>query len=191
MAVKYEVRVKDGSWKTGLSQQEIKELVDAGEADGNSECCRVGDRYVLTIGRIMPRLFSQGVIIEESESELDKYSKILITREMTLDGYRVVKRFDMISAESAFGMNLFLDFLTGIRDVVGGQSRATQDILAESKAHVFNSLKKQAYDLGATHVIGAHMNHGEISGQGKSMLLVTAFGTPVVLERIEEKVSDL
>ena len=111
----------------------------------------------------------------EDEAAIDQ---VLLTTE-TISPYRVSKRIDIVSAECAFGMNIFRDLFAGVRDVVGGRSEATQKVLREARNNALRELKREAHQIGANGVIGVSLSYSEFSGGGKSRLFLVATGTAV------------
>lgn len=115
-----------------------------------------------------------------SEQEL---SNILLTTETSLD-LEIEKRIEIITAECAFGMNIFKDFFAGVRDIFGGRSKATQGVLRDARKTVLSELRKEAYAVGANAVIAIDLDYSEFSGGGKSMLFVVASGTAVKVKNL-------
>lgn len=114
----------------------------------------------------------------------DDVERVLLTTEMFLS-LPIKKRLEIVSAETAFGMNLFRDFFAGVTDVFGGRSQATQKVLRDARRTVLYELKKEALQVGGNAVIGVDLKYSEFSGQGKSMLFVVATGTAVVIEHLQ------
>lgn len=108
-------------------------------------------------------------------------NEIMLTTE-TAPNIEIEQRIEIISAECAFGMNIFKDMFAGIRDIVGGRSKVTQDILRDARKMVLNELRKEAYSVGANAVIAVDLDYNEFSGGGKSMLFVVATGTAVKIK---------
>ncbi len=108
----------------------------------------------------------------------DKLDSIILTTE-TAHNLDVTKRIDIISAECVYGMNVFKDIASGIRDIVGGRNNSTQNVLRDARKTVLSELKKEAHSLGANAVVGVDLDYSEFSGGGKSMLIVVATGTAV------------
>lgn len=106
-----------------------------------------------------------------------------ITTETVLLDYEITRRIEVVSAECAFGMNLFRDLFAGLRDIFGGRSEATQKVLRDARRKVLWELRKEALEVGANAVIGVDLDYSEFSGGGKSMLFLVANGTAVALER--------
>lgn len=104
---------------------------------------------------------------------------ILLTTEMSPD-IEIERRIEIITAECAFGMNLFRDLFAGVRDIVGGRSKPTQNELRDARKIVLTELRKEAYAVGANAVVAVDLDYREFSGGGKSMLFVVATGTAVI-----------
>lgn len=109
---------------------------------------------------------------------------MILTTAPSLDGYKVVETLDIVTAECAFGMNIFRDFFAGITDVVGGRSNATQKVLRDTRKVCLNELRKEAAMIGADAVIAVKLDYSEFSGKGKSMLFLVASGTAVKIDKI-------
>lgn len=107
---------------------------------------------------------------------------IMLTTEAYPEGLKIVDRIEVVTAECAFGMNIFKDLFAGVRDIVGGRSEAVQKTLRDSRRTALYELKKEAYEVGANAVVGVDLDYVELSSTG-SMVLLVASGTAV---RIEE-----
>lgn len=117
------------------------------------------------------------------EAELtDKARAVIITTVPSLEGYRVIRTIEVITAECVLGMNVFKDFFAGMSDFFGGRSATTQTALRDIRKIVLNDLRKEAALIGANAVIGVDLDYSEFSGQGKSMLFLVASGTAVIVE---------
>ena len=86
-----------------------------------------------------------------------------------------------MTAECAFGMNIFKDLFAGIRDIVGGRSEAVQKTMRDSRRTALYELKKEAHMVGANAVVGVDLDYMEMSTAG-SMVLLVASGTAVIIE---------
>jgi uncharacterized protein YbjQ (UPF0145 family) len=124
-------------------------------------------------------------IPEEEKANLIKLKKIILTTETNLN-MKIEQRLGILSSECVIGMNIFSDFFTSIRDVIGGRSKTFQNTLKEAKENVLSELKQQAVDLGSNAVIAINLDYSEISGGGKSMLFVVATGTAVIIAKDNE-----
>lgn len=123
-------------------------------------------------------------LAKEKEFEslcLEDTESIILTTESD-HNLEVLERIEVITAECAFGMNIFKDIFAGVRDIVGGRSKATEGVLKDARKQVLADLKKEAYSLGANAVVGIDLDYSEFSGGGKSMLFVIASGTAVKIK---------
>ena len=68
---------------------------------------------------------------------------ILLTTE-TAPNLNITKRIEIVTAECAFGMNIFKDLFAGVRNVVGGRSEAVQKTMRDSRRTALYELKKEA-----------------------------------------------
>ena len=105
---------------------------------------------------------------------------ILLTTE-TAPNLKITKRIEIVTAECAFGMNIFKDLFAGVRDIVGGRSEAVQKTMRDSRKTALYELKKEAYGVGANAVVGVDLDYVEMSSVG-SMVMLVASGTAVVIE---------
>jgi uncharacterized protein YbjQ (UPF0145 family) len=87
----------------------------------------------------------------------------------------------IVTAECAFGMNIFKDLFAGVRNIVGGRSEAVQKTMRDSRRTALYELKKEAYEVGANAVVGVDLDYVELSSSG-SMVMLVASGTAVVIE---------
>ncbi len=110
--------------------------------------------------------------------------EIILTTSHAVAGQTIVKEIDVITAQCAYGMNVFRDFMAGIRDFVGGRSKSVEKVLADARVAVLADLRAEAAAVGADAVISMDLDYHELTGGGKSgMLLVVATGTAVRTSR--------
>ena len=106
---------------------------------------------------------------------------MLVTTTSTIEGQRITKYVGLVNGEAIIGANIVKDFLTNIRDVVGGRSGAYEQGLREAKSIAIKEMIDQATRLGANAVIGIDLDYQTIGGNG-AMLMVSANGTAVIVE---------
>lgn len=87
-----------------------------------------------------------------------------------------------MSAECAYGLNVFKDILVGLRNIAGGRTATLQRTMRESRETVINELKSEAHRIGANAVIAVDIDYTQIGDGGWNMVLVVATGTAVVIE---------
>ena len=112
-----------------------------------------------------------------------KIEAVTLTTETYPEGLKITKRIEVVTAECAFGMNIFKDLFAGVRNVVGGRSEAVQKTLRDTRRTALYELKKEAYEVGANAVVGVDLDYVELAATGSTMVLLVASGTAV---RIEE-----
>jgi uncharacterized protein YbjQ (UPF0145 family) len=110
-------------------------------------------------------------------------SDILVSTTPSLDGCEILKYLKPITAHIVIGTNVFSDFIASWTDFLGGQSETYQKKLSESYQLALNEIKSKAFQIGANAVVGLHIDLDEISGKGKSMFMITASGTAVLIKR--------
>jgi uncharacterized protein YbjQ (UPF0145 family) len=123
---------------------------------------------------------------EINSENLKILNAIMITTESN-PNLKISDRLGIVSAEYVIGLNIFKDFFSSIRDVVGGRNNSFQKALKEAKETLLLELRKEAYSLNANAVIAIDLDYSEISGGGKSMLFVVASGTAVKISNEKEE----
>ena len=118
---------------------------------------------------------------KETQERKAEVEKVMVTTETYPEGLKITKRIEIVTAECAFGMNVFKDLFAGVRDVVGGRSEAVQKTLRDSRRTALYELKKEAFEVGANAVVGVDLDYVELSAAG-SMVLLVASGTAVHVE---------
>ena len=103
---------------------------------------------------------------------------IVLTTETYPKRFEIIETVEIVTAECAFGMNVFKDLFAGVRDIVGGRSEAVQKTLRDTRRTALYELKKEAYEVGANAVVGIDLDYVELSAAG-GMVLLVASGTAV------------
>jgi len=106
---------------------------------------------------------------------------MLVTTTNTLQDRKIKDYFGIVSGEAILGANIFKDLFAGIRDIVGGRSKAYEEELRKAKAAAIDEMIAQAQDYGANAIIGVDLSY-EAIGSNNSMLMVVATGTAVRVE---------
>jgi len=106
---------------------------------------------------------------------------VMITTETAAPDLKIAARLGIVTAECAFGMNLFKDIFAVGRDIFGGRAASIQNALKDARNTALDELRLEASKLGANAVIAVDLDYSEISGGGKSMLFLVATGTAVRL----------
>lgn len=108
---------------------------------------------------------------------------MIITTTNTVEKHNVVQYIGIVNANVVLGTNFFSDFAAALTDTWGGRSGTYPNKLKLIYKDVMNELEGKARELDANAILGLHIDFDEISGGGKSMFMVSASGTAVVLEK--------
>jgi uncharacterized protein YbjQ (UPF0145 family) len=106
---------------------------------------------------------------------------VLVVTTSSVDGLKIKQYLKPISAHIVAGTNLSSDFFATFSDVFGGRSQSYQKQLVSLYNEAIERIKYAAYEIGANCVIGLNIDIDEISGKGKSMFMITAVGTAVII----------
>ncbi len=104
---------------------------------------------------------------------------MLVSTTPSVEGKKIVKYLGIVSGEAIMGADVFRDLFAGIRDIVGGRAAAYEEELRKAKEIAINEMIEEARKLGANAILSVDLDYETI---GKSMLMVSASGTAVVIE---------
>lgn len=107
---------------------------------------------------------------------------MLTTTTHSVDGHVIKEYRGLAMGEAIIGANIFRDLMAGIRDIVGGRSGAYENALREARETAIREMEEEAARLGADAVVGIDIDYETVGNNG-SMLMVSASGTAVVLQR--------
>ncbi|AAK03752.1 TPA: YbjQ family protein [Pasteurella multocida] len=106
---------------------------------------------------------------------------MLITTTPSIEGKQIIEYKEVVFGEVVAGSNFIRDFFAGITDIIGGRSGAYESKIARARKEALEELQQQAKRLGANAVVGVEVNYTSINGEGKSMFMIVASGTAVVV----------
>lgn len=107
---------------------------------------------------------------------------MIITTTPSVDGTRITQYLGVVCGEVISGVNFVKDFAAGLTNIFGGRSDSYEEELVDAREQALKELEERAEDLGANAVVGVDVDY-EVLGQGGNMLMVSASGTAVVLEK--------
>jgi len=113
-------------------------------------------------------------------------SDVLVSTTDELEGWEVTEYLDVVSAHVVAGTGFFSDVAASFSDVFGGRSGSYKKQLESINEEATRELKEKAAQQGADALLGLRIDHDEISGQQKGMLMVTATGTAVRARQTSE-----
>ena len=109
-------------------------------------------------------------------------NKVIATTTNTIENAEIEKYLDLISTNVVIGTNLFSDFGASLTDLFGGFSDSYQSKLQKIYNMAIDNLKLKAANVGANAILGLKIDFDEISGKGKSMFMISALGTAVIMK---------
>jgi uncharacterized protein YbjQ (UPF0145 family) len=105
---------------------------------------------------------------------------MIVTTTNSIEGHRITAYRGIVVGEAIMGANVVRDIFAGITDIIGGRSGAYESKLGDARETALRELQEKAVLLGANAVVGVDLDY-EVVGQ--SMLMVSASGTAVTVER--------
>lgn len=108
----------------------------------------------------------------------------MVTTE-TISGYEIQEYLGYVSETVTFGINGVVEFFQ-IADTFGGESSIYKNTFDEAKDILNKRLEAKAKEMYGNAVIGLRINYNEITGKGRSSILVSGTGTVVKAEITEE-----
>lgn len=119
---------------------------------------------------------------EKYEDLQCKLKSLVITTTASIDGKKIIEYKGIITAQVFMGVNLFKDVFSGLRDIVGGRSKAMENELKKAKDLLLEELKKEALDLGANAIIGLKIDFEDVGKTSGNAFMLLGTGTAVFLE---------
>ena len=107
---------------------------------------------------------------------------MIITTTQSVEGARIVSYLGVITGEAILGANIFRDMFAAVRDIVGGRSASYERELGKARKIALAELEDWADELGANAVVGVDIDY-ESFGQTSGMMMVSATGTAVIIEK--------
>jgi len=92
-----------------------------------------------------------------------------------------------VQARVVVGVNVFLEWLAGWSDAVGGRSIVYQSELDRMQRQLLQEIEIAAIQRGGNGVVGLRIDYDQFTGSGKSMLMASAVGTAVRLAPQERR----
>ncbi len=108
---------------------------------------------------------------------------MIVTTTNSVEGHAVHRYLGVVSAHVVAGTGLFSDVAASFSDIFGGRSLSYQRQVASIYEEALTRLQTNARRMRATAVVGVSVDVDEVSGGGKSMMMITATGTAVQLAK--------
>ncbi len=105
--------------------------------------------------------------------------EIIITTTNSISGTEIEKYLGLVTTNLVIGTNVFSDFIASLSDFFGGMSGTYRNQLDQLYNRALEDLTYKANKKMADAILGIKIDFDEISGQGKSMFMVSITGTAV------------
>ena len=105
--------------------------------------------------------------------------EIIITTTNSISGTEIEKYLGLVTTNLVIGTNVFSDFIASFSDFFGGMSGTYRNQLDLLYNRALEDLTHKANKKMADAILGIKIDFDEISGQGKSMFMVSITGTAV------------
>lgn len=106
---------------------------------------------------------------------------MILTTIEQIAGYTIDRYVGLVNSNQVIGVNLLSEWVASITDVIGGTSGTFRRQLDRVYGDVLSSMSAKATEMRANAIVGVRMDFDEISAKGKSMFMLTAQGTAVVV----------
>jgi uncharacterized protein YbjQ (UPF0145 family) len=110
-------------------------------------------------------------------------TSMIITTTPSIEGHRIVAYRGIVTGEAILGANVFKDLFADLRDLVGGRSATYEKELQRARDVALREIVERAEQLGANAIVGLDLDY-EVLGASNGMLMVSASGTAVVIEKV-------
>ncbi len=117
--------------------------------------------------------------LKEKGNEYTKKLRPLLTTSHTIEGQKITDYLGIVSGHNVLGMNIFSDWMAGIRDIVGGRSTSYEKYFIDAREEAMDEMSHQAEKLDATAIISIKIEYTTIEAKNTRMLMVSANGTAV------------
>lgn len=124
---------------------------------------------------------SETAQVAQEQFEVDESLKSIILTTEAVCGLEITERLGIVATEVVIGQHLGKEFLTGVRDIVGGRSKSLQKTFREGREIAFQEIRQEAFNLGADAVVAVDIDYLDVSGGG-TMPMVCVSGTAVKLK---------
>ena len=103
-----------------------------------------------------------------------------------LDGIKISDYRGLVIVRNVRAVNIIRDFLTIFRDIFGGRSGAYQEVMKSMQDDVIAEAKEETARLGGNAIVGFTLDYDNVGSKRKSLLMASAKGTAVVIERKQQ-----
>lgn len=118
-------------------------------------------------------------MMHHPSSALAQPDGLLIVTTDEVPGHRIVRVLGLVRGNTVRTRHLGVDFLAGLRTLVGGEVEGYTTMLAQSREQALDRMRAECLRRGGNAVVGMRMTTSTVM-QGAAEML--AYGTAVVIE---------
>lgn len=107
---------------------------------------------------------------------------MLVTTTSMIEGMQIKEYKGLVFGEVISGVNFVKDFTAGLSNIFGGRSNTYEGELLNAREKALEEMQQRAEQMGANAIIGVDIDY-EVLGVDNGMLMVTASGTAVVVNK--------
>lgn len=125
-------------------------------------------------------------VLEEAMENvvIDENLHILLSTVPNIEGYRIVKHVDVVTADCFFSMDMFSETVSAFQDLADDRTDSIQQLMRKARRICMRELRTEAKLIGANAVIGIDIEYSQIDLRAGPRIFVVASGTAVVIEQI-------
>lgn len=105
---------------------------------------------------------------------------MIVTTTHHAPGREVAEVLGIVVGEAILGANLIRDLFANVRDIIGGRSKAYQEVIASGRKMAMEDMVEEAEHLGADAIVAVCIDCESV-GKSGGMLMVSINGTAVRL----------
>lgn len=119
----------------------------------------------------------------DNQERVEEIESIMTTTTHSFTNYTILSSHGIVSGIFVLGTGLLSEISSGISDILGVQSVAFRDKVAEAEDFARFEMKKEAYKLGCNGIVGVYLNFVQFWG---NMIGVVMYGTAVKISENDQ-----
>ena len=143
------------------------------------KCPQCGKCYDDTWGKC---LSDDTKLVAAAPEDKEKLKNIIVTTTDEIAGKQIKSYQGVVNGIIITGFGAFREFMSAFTDAFGGKSGSYQKEYKKAKDLALEQLKEEAMGQSANAVVCVRMDFENISAKNKSLVMVSATGTAVVVE---------
>ncbi len=92
-----------------------------------------------------------------------------MTTTANFEGRAIIEYRGIITAQVFIGINIFRDFFSGIRDIVGGRSKAMEKPLRDAKEMLLRELAMEVVERKGNAIVGLKIDFETVGPEGSAL----------------------